>query len=117
MKNESRWQDSLNVMLGVWLIIAPLVGVGYMNDLAAWNSYMMGAGVVTFTALAVSEAQVWEEWINIVLAAWLIIGPFVLGYAGSDNAPTWNQLIVGAIIGIDAIWTLVQPPPGKSAMT
>lgn len=117
MKNENRWQDSLNVMLGVWLIIAPLVGVGVTNGIAAWNSYVLGAAVVTFASLALSQEQIWEEWINVVLAGWLIISPFVLGYASSSNAPTWNQLIVGALIGIDAIWTLLQPPTGKSAIT
>jgi hypothetical protein len=36
--------------------------------------------------------------INIVLGAWLIIAPFVMGY--TDTAAMWNSIIVGVIVAI-----------------
>lgn len=83
MKDTQRWQDWLNLVLGAWLILAPLAGVGGVTDIAAWNAYIGGGLVVIFSvwALARSKEQ-WEEWVNLI--------------------------IVGLVIGIDAVWAIAQ---------
>ncbi len=35
--------------------------------------------------------------INIILGAWMIIAPFVLGYSNNPVA-LWNNIIIGAIV-------------------
>jgi hypothetical protein len=53
--------------------------------------------------------------INIVLGAWMIIAPFVLGYSANPVA-MWNSIIVGAIVLILA-WIRAANPasaPGLS---
>jgi SPW repeat-containing protein len=39
--------------------------------------------------------------LTLVAGIWLIIAPFVLGYAGDD--PTWNDIVFGAIVAILAL--------------
>ena len=92
-----RWQDWVNVSLGAWLIIAPLVGVGQVNDAAAWNSYLMGTLVAVVAAAAIVRVRLWEEWTNLFAGVWLILAPFSLHFVDQPDA-LWNQIIVGALI-------------------
>ncbi len=39
--------------------------------------------------------RVWEEWISVILGAWLVVSPWVLGVA---VVPTVNFVIVGLLV-------------------
>jgi hypothetical protein len=39
--------------------------------------------------------------LNVIAGIWLIISPFVLGYAGADAM--WNPIVFGAIVGVFAL--------------
>ncbi|MGA8259004.1 MAG: SPW repeat protein [Arenicellales bacterium] len=107
-----RWQDWLNACFGVWLIIAPMVGVGQLDDPAAWNSYLIGALVVVLAGAAIGRVRPWEEWTNLVAGFWLLISPFSLHF--TDQAGVmWNQIIVGAFIIIASGWVLFDVKGGN----
>lgn len=112
MNEQQRWQDQVNMILGAWLIFAPFLGIGGVNDVAAWNSYLSGAVVAILAIAALSRPQMWEEWINLLVGIWLIIAPFVLGFA-TQAGPTWNQVILGVLIGGDAAWAMLQKTGGR----
>ncbi|GMQ75207.1 MAG: SPW repeat protein [Gammaproteobacteria bacterium] len=115
MKQTQRWQDWLNLLLGAWLLLAPLTGVaGAVDGLAAWNSYVSGLAVALFAIAALYRPQLWEEWLNLAIGIWLIIAPFTLGFT-DQTAVTWNQIIVGLIVGGDAVWVMLQTPVQKTA--
>lgn len=107
-----RWQDWFNLVLGVWLILAPFVGLGMTGDVAAWNSYVLGVGVAIFAIAALANPQTWEEWVNLVLGVWLIIAPFVLGFTDQPGQ-MWNQIVVGVLVGADAVWAAIQFSPRR----
>ena len=109
-RTTGRWQDWFNLVLGAWLILAPFVGIGVTGDVAAWNSYVSGAAVAIFAIAAIARPQVWEEWVNLVVGAWLIVAPFALGFT-DQSIPMWNQIVLGALIGADALWAAVQYSP------
>lgn len=112
--SEQRWQDWVNLVLGGWLVLAPFIGIGAGGDVAAWNSYVSGALVAIFAIAALARPQQWEEWTNLVLGAWLILAPFVLGF--TDQAgPMWNHILVGLLIGADALWAALQPAPRRAS--
>ncbi len=48
----------------------------------------------------------WLSWAMLVMGIWLILSPFVLGYWGVTSA-LWVQLVVGVLVGLSAIWQLV----------
>ncbi len=103
---DRRWQDIVMLVLGAWLIVSPFVlqypdYTGY----AAMNSYILGAGVIVFAAIALYMPQMWEEWVNLVLGAWLIISPLVLGFR-DDTVATVNHFIVGLLVAADALFAM-----------
>lgn len=109
MSDDQRWPDWVNLVLGGWLIAAPFVGIGASGDVAAWNSYVSGTVVAIFAIAAIARPQMWEEWLNLAVGAWLILAPFALGFT-TQQGPMWNQIIVGLLIGADALWAALQFP-------
>lgn len=107
MKSKQRWQDWVILALGVWLFFAPLALSYGAAGGAAWNSYVVGAvvAVFAFAALLWPDSPS-EEWVNLVLGAWLVIAPFVLGFYASAVLAAWNQVVVGLLIAGEAIWAM-----------
>jgi len=111
-----RWQDWVMLVFGAWLFLSPFVpGYGSLSGIAAWNSYILGVAVAVFAVWALADLRKWEEWVNIVLALWLILAPFVLRFYQTEAVAAWNQIILGALIGADAIWALAQRPTAAHA--
>lgn len=54
--------------------------------------------------------QRWEDWINLILGAWLFFTPFLFGYTGAATA-AWNAYIFGAALVILTIIALSAPQP------
>lgn len=52
-------------------------------------------------------ARRWQDWTNIVLASWLFVSPWVLGYAGTSAA--WNARLVGTAIAVFALVAIYTP--------
>lgn len=94
---NKRWEDWLNLALGVWLFISPWILDFSGAAAAAWNAYIVGAGFAIFALIALGKPDRWEEWVNVVIGAWAVISPWVLGYS-SVTVATWNAVIVGAIV-------------------
>jgi hypothetical protein len=59
----------------------------------------------------------WQDWGNLVLAIWLFISPWVLGFAPGTSsehimtAAAWDAWIVGIIIGVLSIAALARAQP------
>ena len=102
-----RWQDWGNLVLGVWLFISPFIGIGVTNDIAAWNSYVAGLVVAVFAIAALAHRYLWEEWLNLIIGIWIVVSPFMLHFT-EQTGPTWNLVIVGLLIAIDAGWAVFQ---------
>lgn len=94
-----------NLLLGLWLIAAPFV-LTYTAANARGNDVIFGIIIATIAAVRVFGAyrSAWLSWINVVLGAWLIIAPFVLGYGGHTH-PMWNDVIVGILVAAFGVWS------------
>ncbi len=105
---KQRWQDWVMLVLGAWVFLSPFWMPAYLSrtDVAAWNSYIFGAIAFVLAWAALVTGQLWEEWVNLAVGIWLIIAPFVLRFFGPENGAAWNQIILGILMGIDAIWVL-----------
>ena len=103
------WRDTVNLVLGIWLIVSPFV-LGYAEQTApAWNAYAIGVVIAVLSAAALWQFQKWEEWLSAVLGAWLVVSPWILGFSVSRVA-TWNQIVVGIVVGVLAFWSGVTEP-------
>jgi hypothetical protein len=100
----AQWQDALNLMLGIWLAVSPWALSYSDHQVPAWNAHATGVAIAAASAAALIAYQIWEEWVNAILAAWLIISPWFLGYSGLEAA-FYNQVVVGVLVGILALWS------------
>jgi hypothetical protein len=92
----NNWQDWVNLVLAVWLFVSPWV-LGFAGQRPGWDAWIVGAIVAIFSIAALTEVQIWEEWVNLLLGAWLFISPWVLGFSG-DTTMSRNAWIVGVLI-------------------
>ena len=102
---EKRWQDWLNLLIGIWLFISPwVIGFANASQSASWNAWILGVAIVVFSAIAVSLPQAWEEVINILLGIWMVISSWVIGVA--SRAVETNAVIVGLLVILFAAWAM-----------
>ncbi|HEX5323667.1 MAG TPA: SPW repeat protein [Capsulimonadaceae bacterium] len=94
-----RWQDWVNLILGIWLFIAPWVWHGAVSP--SWDAWVLGVIVVVMSLWALSMPNMaFPEWINVIAGIWLFIAPWVLGFYSASHAPAWNQWVIGVIVFI-----------------
>ena len=103
-KLTTEWQDVVSFALGIWLIVSPWVLAYATNQYPMTNAVVVGALIALAAAGALYAFQVWEEWLNVALAAWLIASPWLLGFSTLQVAVV-NQVAVGALVGLLALWS------------
>lgn len=99
------WQDVVNLVLGLWLLISPWVLAYAGETLPMWNAVIFGILIGVVALYALFQVFAWEEWANAVFGVWMVISPWVLGFSG-NFAAMLNAVIVGAVAFALAIWTL-----------
>lgn len=119
MRQTVQWTSGINIVAGLWLIIAPFV-LGYHEIQAAlWNDVLVGIIVAAFAVARVARPLMNPSlsWINAVFGLWLIVAPFVLAYGsaveafavegaiGGAQTAMWNDIIVGVIILALGVWS------------
>jgi len=112
--HRTHWQDWLNVALAVWFFLSPwILQFGGVRSFtapemnAAWNAWVLGALVFVVSFWAASGETPWPEWLNLALAVWIFVAPWVIGFAyGTSPAAAWDHWITGAIIGVSALWNV-----------
>jgi len=115
-----RWQDWANLALAIWLFISPWVlrfslaaGAGVVNgpdvavSHAAWNAWVLGVIVFLVALSALASLQIWQEYWNLVLGAWIFAAPWALGFVGLARA-SWDHWFVGALVFLLALWEISQ---------
>gem|GEM_PF-697315 len=98
--------SGINILAGLWLVLAPFA-LGFSGvEAAMWNSVVVGAAVAILAMVRVAKPLEFEglSWLNFVLGLWLIASPFVLGFADLVGV-MWNFVILGAIIFAMAAWS------------
>jgi SPW repeat len=98
------WQDTANLVLGIWLAVSPWILLYAGQTAPAWNAHIVGVVIAVMAGAALLAFQRWEEWVNAALAAWLILSPWILGYSGLQTV-VWNQAVVGLLVGALALWS------------
>lgn len=93
----NNWQDWCNLVLGIWLFISPWALNFAGSQRPSWDAWIVGLIVAVLSIAALTNGQIWEEWINLLLGAWLFISPWVLDLS-SNSTVSWNAWIVGILI-------------------
>jgi len=99
------WQDVASLVLGVWLAVSPWV-LAYTGETRSMqNAVILGIVIGLVAFIALFQEGVWEEWANAALGAWMIVSPWVLGFAAM-SAATANAVVVGAAVLSLAAWRI-----------
>jgi TRAP-type uncharacterized transport system fused permease subunit len=108
--NMKRVRDLLITVLGLWLMMSPRVlhfAVGHVD--ATWNTWMVGVALILLTAVSrylVDTRSPWEDLACAALGFWLMISPWVLGFAVTVTERS-NSLITGCFVAALALWAAV----------
>jgi hypothetical protein len=91
-----QWEDWTSWALGLWLLLSPWALFFDNEPRALENALAVGVLVIIAEIVELSVFRDWEEWINVVLGAWLAVSPWTLAIA--NGAARWNFLIVGTLV-------------------
>ena len=71
--------DAYNLAIGAFLFLSPWL-FGFTRENARLDTWAVGAAIVVLSLAAIVLFAEWEEWLNLLLACWLIVSPWVLGF-------------------------------------
>jgi hypothetical protein len=91
-----QWEDWCNWALGLWLCISPWALRFDLEPTATRAAVISGILIIFVELVTLSVYRAWEEWINVILGAWLVICPWVLGI--SSSAAGANFVVVGLLV-------------------
>lgn len=80
-----RWRgdsvlDIYNLAFAVFLFVSPWI-FAYAQESARLDIWISGAAVGVTAIAAILAYANWKEWLNVLLGAWLIVSPWLLGFA------------------------------------
>jgi hypothetical protein len=98
------WEDWLGMLLGVLIILSPWFPtqtgheiVDTQRSVVIVNTFAVGILVFFLAQLEYVALQRWEEVTAILLALWLIVSPYILGYHG-DGLLRFNHSTLGGLV-------------------
>jgi len=72
--------DVYNVILGAILILSPWL-FAFEREPARLDAWMTGIAVMVVSIAALWVFSEWEEWTRLLLGLWMIVSPWLLGFA------------------------------------
>jgi uncharacterized membrane protein HdeD (DUF308 family) len=117
MTTVSNWRwattvpDWICLVCGALLFVSPWA-LGFAGHAAAaWTAWASGivAGVLAIAAL--SRFAEWEEWLQIVVGLWMIVAPWVVGFA-TIKAAVIAFVVLGIVVALSAVselWAVHHP--------
>ena len=107
------WQDWVDMVLGIWLAASPwILDFADGDDIAAGNAVLVGVLIAALSALTFLAYHVLEEWIDVLLGAWLVLSPWVRPTAGS-----WAMVADFTLVGVAVLalsgWEIWNAEHGK----
>ena len=104
------WQNLVILMIGVWLCFSPWI-FGYFAkgstqaDVENWNLLLSGTVVIILSVIAIMTSQRWEVWFEMLVAGWLVVSPWLLGFQAQPFGVV-NLILAGGILFLMTIWIL-----------
>jgi hypothetical protein len=119
-KLTHNWQNSLSLILGLWFFVSPWVLDFSAVEIAMWNAAIVGLVIAMMALMTLVEFHDFEEWADMVVGAWLVISPWLLGFVDPEGvvaagSATWNTVIIGVLVLGLALWSLLDHHEGARA--
>jgi hypothetical protein len=103
-----RWRresilDVYQFMLGLFLLLSPWLFV-YAQNVTEIDAWASGLAIVLISIAAILAFSEWEEWLNLLLGFWLILAPWILGFAHTAAYVSIGVGIAIAYLALLDIW-------------
>ena len=96
--SKLRWQDVVNILMGLWIATSPWVlGFPGSHYAAMWNALVVGIAIIVLELVDIDWPAYWEEWLSIALGAWLIASPWMFGFV-DNRVGTMSSVASGIIV-------------------
>lgn len=132
MKPQPKWQDWGNLLVAGTLFVSPwFLGTARQTS-SSWNAWLVGSGMVFFTVRTLlpppgaytsrharegGRIAWWQRVVDschythiareqLVVGAWLLVAPWLLGFAAS-GAAAWTAWVGGSVTLVLAWWKLL----------
>ena len=106
MNKLRHWQDGVNILIGLWLIVSPWA-LGSDNQPAMVANFVgAGLALIALALGALFVPHAWEEWTACALGLWIVMSPWFLEFA-NDLAATRNAIASGAAVILMSVWSLL----------
>ena len=99
-----QWEDWSSWILGIVLCLSPWALMFDKDGPATQNAVVVGFLIILAEVVTLSAFEVWEEWINVALGAWLVASPWVL--AISNTAAKIEFVVVGFLVVALALYEM-----------
>ena len=99
-----QWEDWSSWILGIALCLSPWALMFDKDGTATQNAVVVGFLIILAEVVTLSAFEVWEEWINVALGAWLVASPWVL--AISNTAAKIEFVVVGFLVVALALYEM-----------
>ena len=90
--------------LGLALFFSPALP-GFSTYNGWWNAVVVGSATIILWIVAVYDFKQWQRAGLAALGGWLIVAPWVLGFA-SNRLPTLVHAVIGVALAVLAIWPI-----------
>ncbi|ANY77130.1 hypothetical protein BB934_01930 [Microvirga ossetica] len=109
--------NRLTATLGLLLQLSPWA-LGFATvEAAAWTAGIGGITVTVMSFAAFIYLREWKEWVCLMTGLFLIVSPWLLGFARNASA-TWVHVTIGLVVTVLAsieLRRLHGLPPNKPA--
>jgi SPW repeat len=112
MRKTARAPSWINMAIGIWVLLSPwLLGFTESGG-ATWTAAVTGLAITMVAAVAVARPAPTASWGNLLLAIWLFVSPWVVGYTEFRSASR-NAWFIAVMVALFAFITLVTASPER----
>lgn len=106
--SEKQWQYGMNIVFGLLLFFLPwLLGFETELPIRSWDFFVIGAAIVVFALLALHMRSELGAWAVLILGAWMIVSPWILGFSANAVARD-GAMALGALVFLVSLWARLE---------
>jgi hypothetical protein len=108
---RAHYQDWINLVCAVLLFISPWI-LAFSGDVMATRAaWISGVVVAIFAVAALVQFAEWEEWVSALLGLWMILAPWIVGFA-SVGVAVAAFVVLGIVVlaaSASELWQIRHP--------
>jgi hypothetical protein len=97
------WEDCVSMSLGGLIVLTSWIVGDVGSQAVAINATIVGILVLVLGASEFLDLHRWEEGLEAACGLWLIVSPFIFGYADAGTLRYWHFVLGAAVLLLAAL--------------